>query len=55
MIFLLAAGAFFSMTETAYTSLDRIKLRQMEKEKIKHVELISKLRTNLDDLISTVL
>ena len=32
MIFLLAAGAFFSMTETAYTSLDRIKLRLKRKK-----------------------
>lgn len=55
ILFLLAAGAFFSMTETAFTSLSRIKVRQMEKTKAKHAGLISRLRSNLDELIATVL
>lgn len=55
IIFLLAAGAFFSMTETAFTSLSRIKVRQLQKEKARHADLIAKLRSNLDELIATVL
>ena len=55
IIFLLAVGAFFSMTETAFTSLSRIKVRQLQKEKARHADLIAKLRTNLDELIATVL
>lgn len=55
ILFLLILGAFFSMSETAFTSLSRIKVRQMEKEKVKHIQLISKLRSNLDELIATVL
>ncbi|MBQ0039888.1 MAG: DUF21 domain-containing protein, partial [Treponema sp.] len=45
ILFLLGAGAFFSMTETAFTSLSRITVRQMLKDKIPHAELISKLRS----------
>ncbi|WP_407398750.1 hemolysin family protein [Treponema sp.] len=55
MLLLLAAGAFFSMTETAFTSLNRIKVRQLQKEKAKHADLIARLRSNLDELIATVL
>lgn len=55
ILFLLAAGAFFSMTETAFTSLSRIKVRQLQKEKARHADLIAKLRSNLDELIATVL
>lgn len=55
IIFLLAVGAFFSMTETAFTSLSRIKVRQLQKEKARHADLIAKLRSNLDELIATVL
>ena len=55
IMFLLAVGAFFSMTETAFTSLSRIKVRQLQKEKARHADLIAKLRSNLDELIATVL
>lgn len=55
ILFLLAVGAFFSMTETAFTSLSRIKVRQLQKEKARHADLIAKLRSNLDELIATVL
>ena len=55
ILFLLAVGAFFSMTETAFTSLSRIKVRQLQKEKARHADLVAKLRSNLDELIATVL
>lgn len=52
---LIFCGAFFAATETAYTSLSKITVRQMLKSGKKNAKLISKLRTNLDGLISTVL
>ena len=55
ILLLLVCGAFFSMTETAFTSLSRITVRQMIKDKEKHAQLISRLRSNLDELIATVL
>lgn len=54
-ILLIFCGAFFAATETAYTSLSKITVRQMLKSKKKNAKLISKLRSNLDGLISTVL
>ena len=42
IVFLLFAGAFFSMTETAFTSLSRITVRQMQKNREKHSELIDR-------------
>ena len=44
IVFLLFAGAFFSMTETAFTSLSRITVRQMQKNREKHSELIAALK-----------
>lgn len=55
ILFLLFAGAFFSMTETAFTGLSRITARQMLKEKSRHAQLIFNLRSDLDELIATVL
>ena len=55
IVFLLFAGAFFSMTETAFTSLSRITVRQMQKNREKHSELIAALKADLDELIATVL
>ena len=55
IVFLLFAGAFFSMTETAFTSLSRITVRQMQKNREKHCELIAALKADLDELIATVL
>ena len=52
---LLFCGAFFASTETAYTSLSRITVRQMLKENKKNAKKISVLKNNLDSLISTVL
>ena len=54
-VILLAAGAFFASTETAYTSLSRITVRQMLKNNEKHAKEVSALRSKLDRLISTVL
>lgn len=47
--------AFFAATETAYTALSRITVRQMVKDKEKNAGKVSRLKNNLDRLISTVL
>lgn len=53
--FLIFCGAFFAATETGYTALSRITVRQMLKAKEKNAGLVFKLRSNLDSLISTAL
>lgn len=47
--------AFFAATETAYTALPRITVRQMVKDKEKNATKVSRLKNSLDRLISTVL
>lgn len=54
-LLLLFCGAFFAATETGYTSLSRITVRQMLKGKEKHASLVARLRSRLDSLISTAL
>ena len=55
MVFLLAAGAFFAMTETAYTGLSRITAKQMLKDNAPNAHKVYKIKSELDLLISTVL
>ncbi len=55
MLFLLCMGAFFASTETAFTSLSRVSVRQMLKENAKNSLLVYKINSELDLLISTVL
>ncbi|MCR5218468.1 MAG: hemolysin family protein [Treponema sp.] len=54
-IILLICGAFFASTETAYTAISRITIRQMMKDNEKHAKRVFLLKSNLDRLISTVL
>ena len=54
-IVLLCLGAFFASTETGFTALSRISVRQMVKNKEKNAALVSDLKNHLDCLISTVL
>ena len=54
-ILLLCCGAFFASTETAYTALSKITVRQMLKDKEKNAGRVSYLKAKLDTLISTVL
>ena len=54
-VLLLFCGAFFASTETAYTALSRIAVRQMLKDGAPHAKEVSVLRDKLDRLISTVL
>ena len=50
--FLLFLGAFFSATETAFTSISRISVRQMLKENAKNSIRVYKIKSELDQLIS---
>lgn len=52
---LLYCGAFFAATETAYTALSKISVRQMLQKKAANAKKVSVLRNNLDVLISTTL
>ncbi|MCH5295365.1 MAG: HlyC/CorC family transporter [Treponema sp.] len=52
---LIFCGAFFASTETAYTSLSKITVRQMLKDNEHNAQKVHALRSNLDRLISTVL
>ncbi|MBQ9538332.1 MAG: HlyC/CorC family transporter [Treponema sp.] len=54
-LLLIFCGAFFASTETGYTALSRITVRQMLKNREKNASLVAKLRSGLDTLISTAL
>lgn len=55
IIFLIAFSAFFSATETAYTSLNRIRIRNLAKEGNKKAGLVERMSENYDKLLSTIL
>lgn len=55
LLLLLFCSAFFASSETAFTSLSRIKIRQMLKDKEKGASKIAELKSNMDALITTVL
>ncbi len=55
LVLLLFCGAFFASSETAFTSLSKIKIRQMLKNKEKGASKIAELKGNMDVLITTVL
>ena len=52
---LLFCGAFFASSETAYTSLSKITIHQMLKNRERNAKKVSALKNNLDSLISTTL
>ena len=55
LIFLICCSAFFSASETALTSLSKIRLRNMVETKVKNAEKIQKLLDNPNKLLSTIL
>lgn len=55
LIVLLALSAFFSASETALTSLSKIRLRNMVDEKVKNADLIYKILSNQNKLLSSIL
>lgn len=52
---LLFLSAFFSATETAFTSLNRIKMKNMANDDVKNAKLVLKLEDRYDKLLSTIL
>ncbi|MDD7305309.1 MAG: hemolysin family protein [Peptoniphilaceae bacterium] len=48
-------SAFFSSSETAMTSTSSLKLRQLEKNKVKNASLLRKLLDDIKHLITTIL
>lgn len=55
LFFLVCCSAFFSASETALTSLSRIRLRNMVEEKIKNADKISRLLDDPNRLLSSIL
>ena len=52
---LLLLSAFFSATETAFTSLNRIKMKNMANDDVKNAKRVLKLEDRYDKLLSTIL
>lgn len=55
MIALLILSAYFSATETAFTSLSRIKIKNMANDDVRNAELVLELDEQYDRLLSTIL
>ncbi|KAF5076161.1 hypothetical protein DSECCO2_163660 [anaerobic digester metagenome] len=55
LLFLVCCSAFFSASETALTSLSRIRLRNMVEEKVKNADKISRLLDDPNRLLSSIL
>lgn len=55
IIVLVAFSAFFSSSETSFLSISKIQMRQYVIEKRPKANLISKLKSNIDSLLSTIL
>lgn len=55
IIFCIAMSAYFSATETAFSSLNRIRVKNMAEHGNKKAWLVLKLSDNYDSLLSTIL
>ena len=55
MLFCVMMSAYFSATETAFSSLNRTKIRTLAEKGKKKAKLVNKLLDNYDALISTIL
>ncbi len=55
LIVLVALSSFFSASETALTSISKIKLLSMVEEKVKNADKIQKLTSNPAKMLSTIL
>ena len=55
LIILVCGSAFFSASETALTSLSKIRLRNMVDENIKNADIIAKLVEDPNRLLSSIL
>ncbi|MBQ6622125.1 MAG: HlyC/CorC family transporter [Mogibacterium sp.] len=52
---LLLLSAYFSATETSFTSLSRIRMKNMANEDVRNAKLVLWLEENYDQLLSTIL
>ena len=55
LIILVILSAYFSATETAFSSLNRIRLKNLAEGGNKRAKLAYKLSDNYDELISSIL
>ena len=55
IVILVILSAYFSATETAFTSLNRIRVKNMASEGNKRASLVLKLEENYDKLLTTIL
>lgn len=55
IVILLMFSAFFSATETSFTSFSRIKMKNMANDDVRHADLVLKLADQYDKLLSTIL
>lgn len=55
IVILIALSAYFSATETAFTSLNRIRVKNMAGEGNRRAELVLRLEENYDKLLTTIL
>ncbi|MCB6994043.1 hemolysin family protein [bacterium 210820-DFI.6.37] len=55
IVILVILSGYFSATETAFTSLNRIRVKNMAGEGNKRAELVLKLEENYDKLLTTIL
>ncbi len=55
LVLLILCSAFFSSSETAFLSIPKLRLRQMQKEKKPKATLITKLKSRTDVLLTVIL
>ena len=55
IIVCIVMSAYFSATETAFSSLNRIRIKNMAEKGSKKAQLVLKLSENYDSLLSTIL
>lgn len=55
ILLLLMCSAYFSATETSFTSLNRIKMKNMANDDVKNAKLVLSLEGKYDKLLSTIL
>ncbi|MFR2844794.1 MAG: hemolysin family protein [Finegoldia magna] len=55
LVFLVSMSAVFSSSETAITSVSKIKVRQLDQKNNKNAHLLKKLHDNMQTTISTIL
>ena len=55
LFILVACVGFFSSSETAYLSLQKLKVRRMLEEGRKHAKTVARLKSNMENLLTVVL